>query len=161
MGMPVKLSDELVLAARMEAEATDRTITSQIEHWAKLGRAAEVELSYGEVVKLKLAHTGAAGRAKSAAKAPASGVELRARLESVAQSEERSSVLDALRAQGRPVYEATPDYPGFVTRIDPDGKRTVGRFESRQFVHQHPPGAEQSIACGCSLSGRPKKAANR
>ena len=160
MGMPVKLSDELVLAARMEAEATDRTITSQIEHWAKLGRAAEAELSYGEVVKLKLAHTGAKV-AKSAAKTSVTGAQLRARLESVAQSAERSSVLDALRAQGRPVYEATPDHPGFVTRIDPDGKRTVGRFESRQFVHQHPPGAEQSIACGCSLSGRPKKAVNR
>src|SRR5687768_12669187 len=100
MGMPVKLSDELVLAARMEAEATDRTITSQIEHWAKLGRAAEVQLSYGEVVKLKLAHTGAPKGAKGGAKAktPATDAELRARLESVTQSGERSSVLEALRA---------------------------------------------------------------
>ena len=31
MGMPVKLSDELVAAARKEAATTDRSITGQIE----------------------------------------------------------------------------------------------------------------------------------
>lgn len=39
MGMPVKLSDDPVRAARAEAKATDRSITAQIGHWAKLGRA--------------------------------------------------------------------------------------------------------------------------
>lgn len=133
MGMPVKLSDELVLAARMEAEATDRTITSQIEHWAKLGRAAEAQLSYGEVVQLKLgAVPGTAG------KQPARVAAL-SRLESVARGETgRDSVLAALRAQGRPIYEAAPDQPGFVVRVDPDGARTVGRFEGRQFVVRDP-----------------------
>lgn len=134
MGMPVKLSDELVLAARMEAEATDRTITSQIEHWAKLGRAAEAQLSYGEVVQLKLG----AAAAGAAGNPPARATAL-SRLESVAHGETgRDSVLAALRAQGRPVYEAAPDQPGFVVRVDPDGTRTVGRFEGRQFVVRDP-----------------------
>ena len=54
MGMPVKLSDELVLSARIEAEGADRSITAQIEHWAKLGRAAEVALGYTSATALKL-----------------------------------------------------------------------------------------------------------
>ena len=41
MGMPVKLSDELVESAREEAANTDRSITGQIEHWAKIGRSVE------------------------------------------------------------------------------------------------------------------------
>jgi ParD-like antitoxin of type II bacterial toxin-antitoxin system len=53
MGMPVKLSDELVPSARIEAEGADRSITAQIEHWAKLGRAAEVALGYTSVTALK------------------------------------------------------------------------------------------------------------
>jgi hypothetical protein len=133
MGMPVKLSDELVIAARIEAQATERTITSQIEHWAKLGRAAEASLSYGEVVQLKLA--------KPTAGAVAEGIKrdvLRARLEAIAKSPERSSVLAALQAQGRPIYEAAPEHPGFVVRIDHRGKRVLGRFEGRQFVVQQP-----------------------
>lgn len=158
MGMPVKLSDELVLAARMEAQATERTITSQIEHWAKLGRAAEAALSYGEVVKLKLAGFDAEA---PVAKAKTSRSEMRKRLESVSHSRARENVLDALRAAGRPVYEATPDHPGYVTRIEADGKRMVGRFEGRRFVHQHPPGKEQQIACGCALSSPAKKVASR
>lgn len=141
MGMPVKLSDELVLAARMEAEATDRTITSQIEHWAKLGRAAEAQLSYGEVVRLKL---GAAGTADKSDAREA----LLSRLEDVARGEAgRDSVLATLRAQGRPIYEAASDQPGFVVRIDPDGTRTVGRFEGRQFVARDPaPARRRKVA---------------
>jgi len=34
MGMPVKLSDELVREAREEARVVNRSITGQIEHWA-------------------------------------------------------------------------------------------------------------------------------
>jgi len=37
----VKVSSELAESARKEAEAADRSLTGQIEHWAKLGRAAE------------------------------------------------------------------------------------------------------------------------
>lgn len=157
MGMPVKLSDELVLAARMEAEATERTITSQIEHWAKLGRAAEAALPYGEVVKLKLA---AFNAEPPVAKAKTNRSDMRKRLDSMTQARVRSGVIDALRAAGRPVYEAT-DHPGYVMRIDPDGHRTVGRFEGRQFVHRHPPGKTPEIACGCTLSRPAKKAASR
>ena len=63
---------------------------------------------------------------------------LRARLEAIAKSPERSSVLAALQAQGRPIYEAAPEHPGFVVRIEHSGKRVLGRFEGRQFVAQQP-----------------------
>jgi hypothetical protein len=53
MGMSVKLSDDLALSARLEAEATDRSITAQIEHWAKLGRAVEAALKHADVLALK------------------------------------------------------------------------------------------------------------
>nr|PZN05732.1 MAG: hypothetical protein DIU74_01665 [Pseudomonadota bacterium] len=147
MGMPVKLSDELVLAARMEAEATDRTITSQIEHWAKLGRAAEAVLSYEEVLRLKLADL-------SRSRPETTRADMRARLESVLKSSRgRGQIVEVLRAQGRPVYEALPEHPGYIVRIEADGKRTVGRFEGRRFMHQHPAG----IACDCGVSARAKK----
>ena len=41
MGQPVKLSDELVLDARLTGEIAERSLAGQIEYWAKLGRAAE------------------------------------------------------------------------------------------------------------------------
>lgn len=55
MGMAVKLSDDLVKEAREEAEVTDRSLTSQIEHWARLGRKVERVLQHEEILNLKRA----------------------------------------------------------------------------------------------------------
>src|SRR5687768_11176050 len=41
MSQPVKLSDELVLDARLVGEGLERSIAGQIEFWARLGRAIE------------------------------------------------------------------------------------------------------------------------
>ena len=41
MSQPVKLSDELVLDARLTSKAAERSIAGQIEFWAQLGRAIE------------------------------------------------------------------------------------------------------------------------
>ena len=38
MSQPVKLSDALVLDARLAGEAVERSIAGQVEFWARLGR---------------------------------------------------------------------------------------------------------------------------
>ena len=38
MSQPVKLSDSLVLDARLAGEAVERSIAGQVEFWARLGR---------------------------------------------------------------------------------------------------------------------------
>lgn len=40
MGMPVRIEDDLYASARDQAKAEHRTISGQIEFWAKVGRAA-------------------------------------------------------------------------------------------------------------------------
>ena len=52
MGQPVKLSDALVLDARIAAQAQDRSIAGQIEFWAKLGRSMELLLNGRQVQAL-------------------------------------------------------------------------------------------------------------
>lgn len=41
MATAIKISDELVNAAKPYASAMQRSVTKQIEYWAKLGKAAE------------------------------------------------------------------------------------------------------------------------
>ncbi len=53
MGQPVKLSDTLVLDARLCSEATERSIAGQIEFWAGLGKAIEPLLRFDEVLRLR------------------------------------------------------------------------------------------------------------
>ncbi len=123
MGMPVKLSDDLVRAARAQAEATDRSITSQIEHWAKLGRAVEIALPHGDALALKVDPEATSRFAR-----------VRSVLERVARSDNRDTVLAELAASGLPLYEADPQDPEGIIQVDREGGRVAGRFEGRRFV---------------------------
>lgn len=126
MGMPVKLSDELVESARAEAANTDRSITGQIEHWAKIGRSVEMVLQHQEVQALKRSPLNA--RLTSATRHA-----IQAALERVIAEGDRRSLARSLRS-GRTVYQSDPKGSGLTERIEPDGSRTVGRFVNRRFV---------------------------
>jgi hypothetical protein len=118
MSQPVKLSDSLVLDARITGEAVERSIAGQVEYWAKLGRAVEQLIRGPEALAL----------CRNAASRPLSEC-----LKSVDSPEGRQRVTDFLQGQPFPHYEPHPDQPGLLVRIEEDGHRTVGRFVNREF----------------------------
>ena len=118
MSQPVKLSDSLVLDARITGEVVERSIAGQVEYWAKLGRAVEQLIQGPQVLAL----------CRNAASRPLSSC-----LESVDSAEGRQRVTDFLQSQPFPHYEPHPDQLGLLVRIEEDGRRTVGRFVNRQF----------------------------
>lgn len=117
MSQPVKLSDNLVLDARIAGEIVERSIAGQVEFWARLGRSVELLLE-GEKV-LALSRSGAQP--------------LSALLESVDTPAGRKRVAAYLDSQPFPHYRPHPDRPGLLERVDENGKRTVGRFVNRKF----------------------------
>jgi hypothetical protein len=119
MGQPVRISDDLILEARLVGEIEDRSIAGQIEFWAHLGQALEPLLLGTQVMALRRA-----GRIKP----------LSACMESVDTEEGRRRVKDYLERQPFPHYEPAPDGPGMLVRIEADGRRTVGRFVNRRFI---------------------------
>ena len=118
MSQPVKVSDGLILDARLTGEVNERSIAGQLEFWAKLGRAIEPLLRGEETLAL----------CKAGASRP-----LSACLQSVDSAEGRRRVAEHLKTKPFPHYEIVPDSPGLLMRIEADGKRTVGRFVNRQF----------------------------
>ena len=125
MGMPVKLSDELVQQARDEARAADRSITAQIEHWAKLGRYVENALRHEDVLALKRA---------AADDVPVTSAAIGDILRQVSKGAPKE--LARRLTSGRAVYQSDPGGSGAIERIEPDGRRTLGRFENRRFIEQ-------------------------
>ena len=117
MSQPVKLSDKLVLDARLTGEIAERSIAGQIEFWAKLGRAVEPLLQ--GIHALALCRSGAAKP-------------LSACLDSVDSPDGRRRVADHLQTLPYPHYEPA-DLPGLLVRTAADGKRTLGRFVNRRF----------------------------
>ena len=118
MSQPVKVSDELLLDARLAGGIVERSIAGQIEFWAKIGRALEPLLRGDHALALCRA-----GRVK-----PLSDC-----LESVDSAAGRQRVFEHLQTRPYPHYEAASGTPGWLVRIEASGKRTVGRFVNRQF----------------------------
>ena len=119
MSQPVKLSDGLVLDARLTGEVFQRSIAGQIEFWARLGRSVEESLNGRQVLAL--------AREKNAA--PIS--ELVAK---IGTPEGQRRIDDHLRTLPFPHYEAHPAQAGLLIRTEANGVRTVGRFVNRRFV---------------------------
>ena len=119
MSQPVKLSDSLVLDARMAGDAMERSIAGQVEFWARLGRSVELLLEGRQV--LALCQRSAVQTLSSC-------------LETVDSPAGRQRVADLLASGPFPHYRPHPDRPGVLVRTDADGIRTVGRFVKRQFV---------------------------
>ncbi len=118
MSQPVKLSDELVLDARLTAEVAERSIAGQIEFWAQLGRAVEPLLEGARVLALRRA-----GSVRP----------LSACLAEVDSDEGRQRVASFLESRPFPHYMPAAGSPGLLVRIDEDGTRTLGRFVGREF----------------------------
>lgn len=130
MGMPVKLSDDLVEHAREEAKAADRSITSQIEHWARLGRTVESLLRHEDVLALKRA-----GDNVDTAFAPQTRRSIFAAIRRLTVDSTPPELTSTLM-KGRTVYQ--DDGSGRIERIESDGTRSIGRFVNRTFTPDEP-----------------------
>jgi hypothetical protein len=117
MSQPVKLSDTLVLDARLAGEASARSIAGQVEYWAQVGRSVDLLLEGAQVLALR----------RSGLTQPLSAL-----LDSVDSPAGRGRVAAWLESQPFPHYQ--PFKFGFLERIDEDGRRTVGRFVNRKFM---------------------------
>jgi len=119
MSQPVKMSDALVLDARLMGEVTQRSIAGQIEFWARVGRVIETLLRGDQMLALCKA-----GKTKP----------LSACLNSIDTAEGGKRLAEHLKALPFPHYEPAPGSGGLLVRIEANGKRTTGRFVNRKFT---------------------------
>jgi hypothetical protein len=118
MSQPVKLSDALVLDARLIGQIAERSIARQIEYWANLGRAIDTLLQGNQALAL----------CKKGTARPLSEC-----LETVDTPQGKDRLKAHLGTQPYPHYEQAKEAPGLLVRTDADGKRTIGRFVNRTF----------------------------
>ena len=126
----VRLSDDLVALAQDEAKAKHRSVVTQIEYWAELGRLIEKSpIAYLKVQEFL------AGKLPLA---ELSGDEARlstdAMLDEVIKASTEKNDTGLLHAPGKPYYEGIERYPCKVIRVMPDGSRQLGVFMGREFT---------------------------
>jgi len=120
MGMPVKLSDDLVRVARKAASESKRSITAQVEYWASVGRAAE--RSMPRAIVGALAH----GKNVSADHPVLSFFERISEASARMQAEKKLSHFVS------PRYEADSKRRGGIVAVYADGRRVRGRWDMKR-----------------------------
>ena len=114
MTQPVRLSAALVQEARETGQLMERSIASQIEYWARLGRAVEGVLRIEQAQRLNLRG------------------DLPALMETLADTDDnRAKVRTHLRTRPYPHFERDAD--GTLVKTDENGTRTRGRMLGRAF----------------------------
>ena len=118
--MPVKLSGDLVEEARESARLFHRSLTSQIEHWATLGKAIESRLSTEALAPLL---DDGILKISDAAKSSTRDELCRIFLEFYEHSENGADerLLAELRSHGVPLYGMKKGKKGIFQR-DPNGR---------------------------------------
>jgi hypothetical protein len=117
MGQPVKLSDALVMEARIAGEAMQRSIAGQVEFWARIGKTVERVASRTQIERLQARATLSLSEIVATINAP----EGRARLQAY------------LDSRPFPRFSAHPELAKTMIREDADGSRVVGRFRDGAF----------------------------
>ena len=126
MPQPVKISDALLLEARITGETMNRSMAGQIEFWAQLGRSIEHLLNGKDVHRLRAAAPPPQlSEVLAAVNTPAG----RARLQAV------------LEAEPFPHFRPIPGEHRLFERIDEDGTKTIGRVIDREFIPVRPTAA--------------------
>jgi hypothetical protein len=119
MSIPVRLSSTLAERARKAAGIENRSLTEQVEHWARLGELVEASLLASSVRKLK---------------AVSHDEQLRERLAAADTPAGRRKTARLVRARGGARYGIAPDDPRVIVRHEPDGTETRGRLVNGTFV---------------------------
>jgi hypothetical protein len=134
MSQPVKLSDALVLDARLAAEVQERSIAGQVEFWARLGRSIDLLLTGRQMTALRRLDQEFREAQESRKYQGDQAEPLSKRLASVDTPAGRARVAAYLETRPFPHFKSRDGRPELLVRIDEDGTETIGRFVNRVFV---------------------------
>jgi len=125
---PVRLQDDLMQAAKLTGERFHRSSAEQIEYWADIGRKVSTVLDPDILSSIAMGLT----RVKVE---PIYGVRI--------NPDDVFKALDIQREEGELAqlvtgssikYQSSLKHPGYLEKIDQQGKVEVGRFNEGDFV---------------------------
>ncbi len=134
----IKVSDSLASEARAAAADSDRSLTGQIEHWARIGKAVEPMFTAPVIGSLKKCGGDLAAIEEEQERALV--LEALGRLRESPRFEKFAAVV---RESVGPLYEADPHRPEGIVQVHADGTRIPGRFVNRVFERKDPPNSDR------------------
>lgn len=133
MPQPVKLSDDLINAARDAAPTAHRSLAAQVEHWAALGRSIEGALTAEQTASLKRGVREPQAQAYGTSATEVAAAIAKA-LSTAISAAGRTGVRNELASVGQAIYGSDPAFPGCIVRRNADGSVTPGHWRANEFV---------------------------
>lgn len=125
---PIRLENNLMLAARNAAMIHKRTPAEQIEYWAELGKNVSQLIDPETLIACK------SGLATiTVERVNAKPVDVASVFSRLAQQRD-TGTLAANVTSARMRYEASNTRPGMLDQIDENGHITTGQFDNGKFI---------------------------
>jgi len=125
---PVRLQDDLMQAAKLTGERFHRSSAEQIEYWADIGRKVSAVLDPDILSNIAMGLT----RVKVE---PIYGVRINPDdVFKALDIQREEGVLTQLVTGSSIKYQSSLKHPGYLEKIDQQGKVEVGRFNEGEFV---------------------------
>ncbi|MFT5218995.1 MAG: hypothetical protein ACI9LO_001464 [Planctomycetota bacterium] len=128
MSTSIRLDDELVQAAEIEATNHKRSPPKQIEYWADIGRAVSRFASSSDLLALTQ------GIAQVTISAPKSVVVPAADVFEQLENNRNDGKLSQKIPAALYRFEASQTRPGLLDRVAADGSRQSGHFRNGEFM---------------------------
>ena len=128
MTIALRLSDDLVHEAEIEALIHKRSSPKQIEYWAQIGKLVARSATSSEL--LALLQGFAEVKVNPLPTTPINAGDIFA---AVDQSHEDGRLSNAV-SEAPARYEASRDQPGLLDKVTSGGKRETGHFKNGEFV---------------------------
>jgi hypothetical protein len=128
MPTAIKLSDALAEDARAASAGADRSLTGQVEHWARIGKAVEPLFNATTIAVLKKSGGDLSALEDERERARIIGI-----LDAF-HGTSREALREKLNLASKPLIEPDPDIPGGFIRFNPDGTSQKGHLQGREFV---------------------------
>lgn len=129
---PVRLQQDLMLAASTAGQRQHRSAAEQIEYWASLGRSVSKAVNPDNLLEV----TAGLSEIKVVPirVPPINPDDVFATVERDRCSGQLQGVISASSVR----YQASSEYPGQLERINADGSSTVGQFSMGAFIEMSP-----------------------
>ncbi len=128
MASPMRLDDALVREAEAEARLNRRSVPKQVEYWADLGKNLARLITPEDLIKIQMGLSRI--RLEAVQTTPLDADEVFAGLD----AERARAALSHAVTRAPLVYQAVPDRPGVLERIDREGHRQQGVFRNGEFL---------------------------
>lgn len=135
---PVRVDEELLQAARREAQLTHRSVPEQLELWARIGRLVSGKLNPEQLAEF------VAGIATFSLERKCGRPVSPAQAFGFLESQRRSGGLTRRVSEARARYQASSSHPGLLEQLTPEGDVRLGTFRNGAFVEHHPEDSNQA-----------------